>query len=54
MAKSVPSTPGAARRRAERESGYDGPLDQDGNRVPADHPHAQILADLRNLPQRAE
>lgn len=54
MAKSIPSTPGSARRRAERESGYMGPLDQDGNRVPPDHPHAVALRELGKLPQRAK
>lgn len=30
-----------------RNSGYDGPIDQDGNAVPPDDPRAKVLAALR-------
>lgn len=36
----------------ERESGYNGPLDSDGYRVPSDDPDAQILEDLARRTDR--
>lgn len=42
-----PETDADKRFYKERESGYTGPLDQNGRRVPADDPAAKILADLR-------
>jgi len=42
-----PETAADKRFYAERESGYKGPLDQDGRRVPENDPGAQIIRDLQ-------
>lgn len=43
----LPETEADRRFFDERESGYTGPLDQDGHRVPADDLGAQILARMQ-------